>query len=72
MNVNLGYKGVNFSLLKVFSSIRGKELFSFRIFLILVKVNYVEQPGICRNYSFQAVCYKELQLNNVTEVNGLT
>lgn len=66
MNVNLGYKGVNFSLLKWFSAIGGKEL------LMCIQVNYVKQPGICRNYSLQAICYKELQQNNVTEVNGLT
>lgn len=70
LNVNLGYKGVNFALLKLFSAIGGKDLFSFSICLIRVQVNYVKQPGICRNYSCQAICYKELQLNNVTEVNG--
>lgn len=66
MNVNLGYKAVNFSLLQLFSAIGGKEL------LIWVQMNHLKQPGICINYSFQAMCCKELQLNNVTEVNGLT
>lgn len=72
VNVNLGYKGVSFAVLKLFSAIGGKELLTFPIFLIWVQVNYVEQPGIYRNYSLQAMCYKELQLSNVTEVNGLT
>lgn len=72
MNVNLGYKRVDFAILKLFSAIGGKELFRFPIFLIWVQVNYVEQPGIYRNYSLQAMCYKELQLSNVTEPNGLT
>lgn len=72
MNVNLGYKRVYFAILKLFSAIGGKELFSFPIFLIWVQVNYVEQSGIYRNYSLQAMCYKELQLSNVTEPNGLT
>lgn len=34
MIVNLGYKGVHFSLFKLFSATGGKELLTFPIFLI--------------------------------------